>query len=328
MALNQLSSLATVIVTQRERFSGTRRSLESLYEHTRSPFDLIYVDGGSPRHVARYLASEASRRGFRLLRTDHYMKPHTARNLTIKVATGRYLAFVDNDVEFSDGWLEAMVDCAESTGAAVVTPLICIGEPVHTVVHSAGGTCAITEQDGRRRLTQAQTFEGRPFEAVRSQLVRRPTELAEFHVMLVRRALFDQMRQLDERYLEHLDFSLTVRSNGGQIFFEPHSVVTYVPPRRPLASDLPFYMLRWCDDWTRESEQYFHRKWGIEFDERISRFASVRRRQALHRLRHAALTLLGWRRGQWFSNRIDQTLVAIANRRNIKVARTSPSARS
>jgi hypothetical protein len=36
------------VVVPRERFSLTRRSLESLCTHTPGAFSLIYVDGGAP----------------------------------------------------------------------------------------------------------------------------------------------------------------------------------------------------------------------------------------------------------------------------------------
>ena len=46
----------TLIVTQRERFSFTQPSLESIYHHTNLPFELIYVDGNSPNDIRQYLA--------------------------------------------------------------------------------------------------------------------------------------------------------------------------------------------------------------------------------------------------------------------------------
>src|ERR1700730_2645730 len=88
--------LATIVVVQRERFSLTRRSLESLYEHTRPPFELIYVDAGSPRGIAKYLAAESKRRGFRLMQLPYFLPPHCARNMGAAVASTRYIVFVDN----------------------------------------------------------------------------------------------------------------------------------------------------------------------------------------------------------------------------------------
>jgi len=70
----------TIIVSQRERFSYTRESLESIYQHTELPFSLIYVDGGSPQHVHRYLQQQAQEKKFQLIRIEHYLpqtKPAT-----------------------------------------------------------------------------------------------------------------------------------------------------------------------------------------------------------------------------------------------------------
>ena len=39
----------TIVVSPRERFSATKESLESIYQHTKIPFKLIYVAGNSPR---------------------------------------------------------------------------------------------------------------------------------------------------------------------------------------------------------------------------------------------------------------------------------------
>ena len=54
--------LVTVVVVPRERFSLTKRSLESIYANTHSEFTLLYVDGGSPSSIKRYLAEESRKR--------------------------------------------------------------------------------------------------------------------------------------------------------------------------------------------------------------------------------------------------------------------------
>src|SRR5437660_8455617 len=48
----------TVIVVPRERFSSVPRSLECVYRDTNVPFNLVYVDGGSPEKTKRYLEAE------------------------------------------------------------------------------------------------------------------------------------------------------------------------------------------------------------------------------------------------------------------------------
>ena len=87
----------TIIVAPRERFSYTRESLESIYEHTQVPFKLIYVDGGSPSHIKKYLENQAQEKQFQIIRTEHYLSPNHARNLGLRQVDTKYVVFIDND---------------------------------------------------------------------------------------------------------------------------------------------------------------------------------------------------------------------------------------
>jgi GT2 family glycosyltransferase len=313
------SPSVTVAVVQRERFSFTRRSLSSLYASTPTPFDLIYVDANSPGRVRRYLDAQARARAFQLVRQPHYLPPNRARNIALARAQSRYVALVDNDVIFSAGWLDALVSCAEETGADVVTPLMCIGTPVHTIVHVAGGTITVSESGSERRLEEVQRFEGRPLTEVRPRLVRQETELAEFHCMLVRRALFERTGPLDERLLstsEHLDFCLTVRQHGGKVVFEPRALITYVPPPPLALSDVPYYLLRWSDEWNMASETYFHAKWSLVFNDNVARFGAIHRRLALRRVRRL-FRLAGRRKAAALSDRLDALVMGRIPRRQL-----------
>src|SRR5688572_1977218 len=188
-------SRVTVVVVPRERFSATRGSLESIFRETDGSFELVYVDGGSPARIRRYLEGEAARRGFRLVRTDHYLSPNEARNLGLREVSTEYVVFIDNDVVVAPGWLSKLVECADETGAAVVGPLTCIGRPEHKVIHLAGGDVEIVEEangDGRHRAVKERMhLPGRRVASVRSELRRSQCRLAEFHCVLARRDLFD-----------------------------------------------------------------------------------------------------------------------------------------
>ena len=76
--------LVTVVVVPRERFSETRSALERMYAATAPPFPLVYVDGGSPRHIREYLEAQSKEKGFQLIRTDYYLAPNEARNLAAR----------------------------------------------------------------------------------------------------------------------------------------------------------------------------------------------------------------------------------------------------
>ncbi|TVP59430.1 MAG: glycosyltransferase [Nodularia sp. (in: Bacteria)] len=264
----------TIIVSPRERFSHTRNSLESIYQHTEYPFQLIYVDGNSPSHIQRYLEEQAAEKGFELIRTNHYLCPNHARNLGLRQVNTKYVVFIDNDVEVTPGWLKTLVDCTEQTGATIVSPLICQHLPLHAEIHCAGGESRVkVETKGetsRRRIIEKIYQQGRLVADVRPQLQREKTGLAEFHCMIVRTEIFDQLGFLDEALLntkEHVDFCMLVTEAGGSIYIEPESIVTYVPGPPVEWSDLHFYMLRWSNAWEMASLKRLRDKWNLTEDE-------------------------------------------------------------
>jgi GT2 family glycosyltransferase len=266
--------LVTLVVSPRERFSCVRQSLESIYEHTHYPFELIYIDGGSPTSVKAYLAEQAAERQFSLLRTEYYLSPNRARNLGLRQVTTPYVVFMDNDVVVTPGWLESLVECLEATGATIVSPLICQGTPLHEIVHCAGGESGVRiETKGEtveRRIIEKIYKQGKRVDQIRSQLQRQETGLAEFHCMIVRTEIFEKLGSLDEGLLntkEHVDLCMLVAESGGKIYLEPDSIVTYVPGP-PLAwSDLHFFMLRWSNAWERDSLKRLQTKWNLTADE-------------------------------------------------------------
>jgi GT2 family glycosyltransferase len=293
----------TIVVSPRERFSYTRQSLESIYQNTEIPFKLIYVDGNSPPQIKLYLREQAIANNFQLIRTDHYLIPNRARNLALAQVDTKYVVFVDNDVIVSPGWLSALIRCAEETGATVVGPLMCQEEPVHEKVHFAGGEAhTFTDIKGRTRMREKMYKQGHKVAQVRAKLQRSETELCEFHCMLVQTAIFDRAGYFDEEMMntkEHLDFCMTVRLLGETVYFEPDSLITYVPAIPLSWTDWEFYMLRWSDDWELKSLSHFRQKWGLAEDTYFTQ-------------KHKAL---GWRRRKTLLQPlVDQLTLGYQNR--------------
>lgn len=281
----------TIIVSPRERFSHAKASLESIYAHTQIPFQLIYVDGGSPRPVHTYLQQASIDRGFELIRTESFLAPNQARNLGLAQAQTDYVVFIDNDVEVAPGWLNHLVTCADDTQATVVCPLTCIGKPLGEKVHLAGGEARIVlsvkGEQMQRRVHEKHYFVNRPVAEVQDQLHRQQCEFAEFHCMLVRRSIFEAIGSLDENLLstrEHIDFCLTVAQVGGSVYCEPAAVVTYVPEVLYRWHDLAYFMLRWSDEWEVRSLKYFCKKWDLP---KKDKYFKKRYRRLGHR-RHQA----------------------------------------
>ena len=64
----------TLVITPRERFSVTERSLKNIYEHTTYPFKLVYVSGGTTNRFKSYLENESRLKHFQFIHTDRYTR--------------------------------------------------------------------------------------------------------------------------------------------------------------------------------------------------------------------------------------------------------------
>jgi GT2 family glycosyltransferase len=281
---SMINPQVTIIVVPRERFSYTHESLESIYAYTSMPFKLVYVDGNSPRKIRQYLEAQAEEKGFTLIRTEYYLSPNHARNLGFAQVDTPYVVFVDNDVAVSPNWLEALVKCAEETDAAIVGPLTCQNEPLHQIVHCAGGeTHVVVDVKGQRRMREKPYKQGQPVAAVRSKLHRSETEMAEFHCLLARTQMLQKLGGFDEQFVnskEHVDFCMSAIEIGETVYFEPDSLVTYVASQPLKLTDFHFYMLRWSDAWELASLNHLRQKWHLSEDAYF----------------HHKYKILGWRR--------------------------------
>ncbi|MEM9150693.1 MAG: glycosyltransferase [Cyanobacteria bacterium P01_F01_bin.3] len=338
----------TIVVGPRERFSHTEKCLESLYETTCYPFNLVFVDVCSPKPVERYIQQKAEKESFKVIRTDRYISPNQARNVGLRYVKSQtnseYVIFVENDVIFKQGWLTKLVECAEETGSAVVGPLTCLGSPAHQVIHNAGGRSYIktSVKDGKtqRKIKQSAYLTGRPVANVPEEICQVQCDYVEFHCMLARVSIFDtvsfQSTQglLDEGMMatrEHIDFCFMVTEAGGKIYSDRTSIVTTdtigisnnktglmewfgkadLPDFQ--LYDLPYFMLRWSDAWDLASLTHLRKKWNLKEDKYFKkRYAGLGgRRHEL--LINPLVNRLTFGRG---SDRLRKLLIAIERKIN------------
>ncbi len=201
----------------------TRAALESLLCTAGVHLEAIVVDNGSTDGTPALLEemgptfrSHAASLRWELNPTN--LGCSTARNQGLRMARGRYCAFMDNDALVVDpSWATHLIaTLEEEPGAAIVGPKLVYPFPPHWI-QCAGGAVS---RSGRVQ------FRGRG----------RPRELPEFNrrrdvqclisaCFLFRRSLYERMGGLDEAFnpieFEDLDFCYRARSAGGRCIYEP-----------------------------------------------------------------------------------------------------------
>jgi GT2 family glycosyltransferase len=266
-----MSASVTVVIVPREQFGRARLSLQSVLDSTVPDCPIIYVDGNSPQDLARDLAITDR---ITMIRQDHYLSGNAARNLALPQVRTKYVLFIDNDVQMWPGSIDAMVKCADETGAWVVGSLYCIGAPGSRKVHSAGGEVRIVEKQGRRHIYERQLHCGERADEVRAMVGRSASDQVEFHCMMVRAAAFERFGPLDEGLraaFDHVDLCLAVRNANHPIYVETAATVTYLPPPPIQWSDLPFFLVRWSEAWYQSSLHHFCEKWQLDPDDEVFR---------------------------------------------------------
>jgi GT2 family glycosyltransferase len=328
IALN-LPPRVTIIVSPRERFEQAEMSLRACFDMTETPFEMIYVDGGSPRKIARVLKDEVERRGHTYIRRNGFLTPNDARNTALPLVTTEYIAFIDNDVVFETGWLDALIKCADETGAGLVTPTILVGPAARMpdlTIHHAGGILELETGDTGTTMYRRHGLEHQSYLEAKNDLVRHETGCTEFHVVLARRAMIEDIGPFDPNlvgFTDEIDMALAARAKGWKIFYEPESVVAYAVGKKLTWRDRPYFCVRWSEGRVMRAERYFYDKWGLAHDfERQANFLRDHRRHAfpLKWLQKLA----GWRVTVTITALVCEAIAALASIRLIR-PNASPS---
>ena len=110
----------------RERFSVAAESLEALLENS-PDCRLIIVDPDTPSRYMEQIRAILGDRQVEIISTGRHILPSAARNLIIDRVQTDYVAFAENDVLVTPGWVENLIEACESTPADVATPLLIEG---------------------------------------------------------------------------------------------------------------------------------------------------------------------------------------------------------
>jgi hypothetical protein len=260
----------TISIILRERFSLAEQSLANILDRIDPDTPVLYLDGNTPAAIAERLQKRCEAYGARYLRYDRFLAPNEARALALAEVQTPYLVFIDNDVFVTRGWLTALEDCAEATGAWAATPLLLEGDAMLPLVHMAGGELIEGEREGWRTVRQTHRLMRRLPRMVRRELRREPCGFFEYHCVLLRRDCFEKGCTLDTELRalhEHIDLAMQIHRAGGRVYFEPGSVVRYDNATRFKDVDRTFFELRWSEGWTHSSIEHFRDKWQLAPDD-------------------------------------------------------------
>src|SRR3990172_9674185 len=92
----------------------TRKCLRSLLMTSYSNFEIILVDNNSDNREAEHLKKELENQDTRIIKSKKNLGYAGGMNLAARYAKGKYIMFLNNDMEFPRNWLMPLVDTLSS----------------------------------------------------------------------------------------------------------------------------------------------------------------------------------------------------------------------
>ena len=282
----------TVVVVPRESFNMFPEVVERIYRVTPPLFKTIVMEGNAPeRQRRRFRELEKALPNLTVVWSDRWGFPHEFVNQAIPMIDTEYVVFIDNDVEVKEGWLEALLECADRTGAGCVHPIyltVKLSDPARKI-HIAEGTLVKEFRDGKWFADTFATYSGTRLEDYPGAEPRE-SDFFEWHCVLFRKSLLDKIGPLDDLIIaEHMDYSLRIAQAGEKILLQPKAVVAYDYERifELKGPDRRYLLFRWNVEQAFRSMDRIRAKWDLHQDSMARRRFWVREHTG--RVRHTFL---------------------------------------
>jgi hypothetical protein len=244
----------------RERFSLTLASLKSIYQFTKIPFTLYFVNSNYPPDLQQEVLSFlADKDNVVFLNYDRFMLPNESLNKIIEQVKEPILCIVENDVLVEENYLEEMLAVLQEHQCEIVSPLIYQG--YGRGLHYDPPLSTISKQDDYY-ISQVVRIPKQGYQKVAGT---RKIFHIEKHCFLLTlkaaQAMYPFPAFLNTR--EHIDFSLRAYELGFTTFMAPKSKTRYIspPPIEPI--DVEFFRFRWDLTQAKQSNDYVEKTWKI-----------------------------------------------------------------
>lgn len=222
--MTQQVPLISFITVNYNQTNLTIELIESIYQYTAIPFEIIVVDNHSKESPkskinriypdVRVIVSGVNR-GFA-----------GGNNLGVEISNGQFLFFINNDAVITKGSINAILSAFDNPTIGVVSPLICYyptsAQEVEVDVIQYAGATNVNPFTGRNAIIGEKDLDqGQYYQS-------KPTFYAHGAAMMVKRTVLEKVGLMSEFYFlyyEELDWCERIRKAGYTILFEPTAKV-------------------------------------------------------------------------------------------------------
>ncbi len=255
--------LCSIIIPVFNHLHLTRQCLESIWENTGAPHEIIVVDNGSQDGTRDYLQRLEAEGWVRVITNRANLGFARACNQGARAAPGECLVFLNNDTIVQPGWLEEMSACAlkdAKTGAVGARLLY----PDDTVQHAGVAF-------SRHKLVyHIYQHYDKDHPAVNKE---REFQAVTAACLLIKKDLFFAAGAFDEAYrngFEDVDLCFKLREQGFKVVYNPRAVVYHLESKTPGRHDREMensrlFKSRWLDKIIGDDRKYYEED-GIDIE--------------------------------------------------------------
>ena len=270
------SDLTSVIIISAERGNDTKRCVESIFENTPEPFEIILSDVGSGRETLEIItALEDTYKNVHVIYNRQSTGTTGQRNQGIYFSRGEYVVVMDNDVLVLPGWLGHLKKTASQDERIGMVGAKLLRAEVDNVYYCGCHTVTLEKEGTIYGI--GLTKSGEMADLARDDpLVMRGGEVPWYTttaLLIKRRALFevggfDDMVDGKGIFIanEDKDLSMNIRKAGYKIYYCPDSEAIHNHDYTKVDRKDSYhsrYRLR-MEQIAKDTE-YFLNKWGITY---------------------------------------------------------------
>lgn len=247
--------LSSIIIPVFNNLALTRQCLESIWENTDVPYEIIVVDNGSNDGTRDYLHRLEAEGLVRVIANHTNLGFAPACNQGAQAAQGEYLVFLNNDTTVQPGWLEELAACArkdEKIGAVGARLLYADDTIQHAGV-------AFNEN---KLVYHIYKHYDRDHPAVNKE---RDFQAVTAACALIKKDLFFAVGAFDEGFhngFEDVDLCFKLRDRGYKVVYNPRAVVYHLESKTPGRHDREMensrrFRSRWSDKIIGDDQKYY-----------------------------------------------------------------------
>ena len=243
----------TIVMTIRENYSLTLQTIESLIENTNLPYRFIFIDYKVPEFIIKEVIKHEN---IEIIVTDSPY-PSVSMHNAIQHIDTKYTIFLDNNILFSEFWLEKLIECMELYDAGIVGPVYLWNK---NKIHMFGGDSNITNNN----FSERHYLINKDIKILDS-LKPRKCNFVEYHCLMIKTDLLKK-NVLDPALTtihQHIDLSFAVKKLGYNTYVTPYSIITYANEFKIEDYEKDFFKTRWNYDDVEKDIEYFCKKWKL-----------------------------------------------------------------